>query len=410
VDGINKKRLLERIDRLAKCSETFPGVTRLSFTKQCDEADLLLREWMEEAGMVVRRDEMNNLIGRYEGKNREGPVLMLGSHIDSVINGGKYDGTLGVITAIEVIQVLSNLGEIPSHPIEVVSFCDEEGVKFHTTFLGSRAMTGALTLDDLARCDERGISLSDAMRSRHLNPEDFQMAKRKPDSILGYLELHIEQGPLLEKINQPCGVVSGIAGVSRYSFLIEGMSGHAGTVPMYDRKDALTGAAEIIVKLEQLAKQYSPAVATVGKLSVKPGASNVIPEIVEGTIDIRDQDEKRKTMFLKDMVAMAYEVCKRRKLTCEFEKVMEVPPVSCSNHFIHLIEDVLEDNGISPYRMISGAGHDAMAIASLTPIGMIFVRCKKGLSHCPDEDVSLEDMEIGTKILLDTVRKITDLA
>lgn len=397
--------MAKRIDRLANCSETSPGVTRLSFTEQCEKADRLLFEWMEEAGMVVRKDEMNNLIGRYEGKNKAAPVLIIGSHIDSVINGGKYDGTLGVIAAIEVIQVLKDHQEIPAHPIEVVSFCDEEGARFHTTFLGSRAMAGTLTLMDLDCKDDNGVTLAEAMRTSNLIPENFQMAKVTAESLLGYLELHIEQGPVLEQMTLPCGVVTGIAGVSRYSFIIKGIAGHAGTVPMQNRRDALTGAAEILVIIEDLAKRHAPMVATVGKLVVEPGASNVIPEIVKGTIDIRDTDQARKTKFIQVMIERANEVCKQRELTCQFEKIMEVSPVRCANLFIDYIEEALRENGILLKRLISGAGHDAMVIAPLTNIGIIFVRCEKGLSHCPEEYVSLEDIEIGTKVLLDTVRK-----
>ncbi|MDF2903501.1 MAG: allantoate amidohydrolase [Bacillus sp. (in: firmicutes)] len=406
---INVQRIISRIEQLAKCSETSLGVTRLSFTEQSEQADQLVTGWMQAAGMVVRKDAMNNLIGRFEGRKKDAPVLLIGSHIDSVLNGGKYDGTLGVITAIEVIGLLNENDEIPEHPIEVISFCDEEGARFHTTFLGSRAMAGTFPREDLEREDDNGISLAEAMRNQYLIPESFPLAKRNEESLLGYLELHIEQGPVLEQVNQPCGVVIGIAGVSRYSFIIKGLAGHAGTVPMQNRCDALSGTAEVLMKIEEMAKLYDPIVATVGKLVVKPGASNVIPETVTGTLDIRGTNQTNKTEFIHGLFEMINEICKRRRLSCQFENIMEVSPVACSDLFINIIEETLLENGVSPKRMISGAGHDAMAIAPITNIGMIFVRCEKGLSHCPEEYVSVDDIRVSTKVLLDTVKQIANI-
>ena len=408
MEKINVQRIISRIEQLAKSSETTIGVTRLSFTQQSEQADQLVTSWMQAAGMVVRKDAMNNLIGRLEGRVKDAPVLLIGSHIDSVINGGKYDGTLGVISAIEVISILNESNEIPEHPIEVISFCDEEGARFHTTFLGSRAMAGTFPREDLERVDDNGISLAEAMRNQYLIPESFPLAKRDEQSFLGYLELHIEQGPVLEQVDQPCGVVIGIAGVSRYSFIITGIAGHAGTVPMQNRCDALTGTAEVLMKIEEMAKQYDPIVATVGKLVVKPGASNVIPETVLGTLDIRGTNQTGKTAFIQNLFAMINDICKSRKLTCQFENIMDVSPVACSDLFINIIEETLLENGVSPKRMISGAGHDAMALASLTNIGMIFVRCEKGLSHCPEEYVSDEDIRVSTKVLLDAVKQIAN--
>lgn len=403
VIGINTNRILERLEQLALCTESSTGVTRRSFTKQSDEAENLVIGWMQAAGMSVRKDAMNNVIGRFEGRNSDAPVLMMGSHIDSVVNGGKYDGTLGVIAAIEVISVLFQTNQIPEHPLEVICFCDEEGTRFHTTFLGSRAMVGSLTAQDLNNCDDQGVSVAQAMREYGLIPECYQYAKRHADSILAYLELHIEQGPVLEYFKQPCGSVTGIAGVSRYTFTIKGKAGHAGTVPMKNRYDALVGAAEMIVKIEEMAKQKAPLVATVGKLLVGPGTSNVIPEIVKGTLDVRDMDAVRKAEFLTTLFAEINEIAKRRKLSCQFERVIEVEPVTCSRSITDCIDTAMLINGINPHQLISGAGHDAMIMAGLTDVGMIFVRCKEGLSHCPNEFVSSSDIAICTKILFDTV-------
>ncbi|WP_246141084.1 Zn-dependent hydrolase [Bacillus marasmi] len=408
MNKINITRILERLERLALCTESSNGVTRRSFTEQSEQAEKLVIQWMQEAGMAVRKDAMNNVIGRFEGKDPNMPVLMMGSHIDTVINGGKYDGTLGVISAIEVIHVLHESKQIPEHPLEVVCFCDEEGTRFHTTFLGSRAMVGALTADDLTKCDDHGISVAQAMMENGLIPECYQYAKRQAGSILAYLELHIEQGPVLEYIKQPCGSVSGIAGVSRYTFTIKGKAGHAGTVPMKKRQDALSGAAEILVKIEEMAKQYSPLVATVGKLVVGPGTSNVIPGIVKGTLDVRDTEVKRKSEYLTKLFADVNKMVKRRNLTCQFEKILEIAPVSCSRKIIDCIDTAMLINGINPHQLMSGAGHDAMIMAELTNVGMIFVRCREGISHHPNEFVTPADIEISAKILLDAVWMIAN--
>ena len=406
---VNVERVIARLEQLAQCSRTKHGVTRLSFTEESEKANRLVSIWMQEAGMSVRRDAMNNVIGRYEGNVPQAPVLLVGSHLDSVVEAGKYDGILGVIAGIEVIQTLYENGIRTKHPIEVIGFCDEEGTRFHTTFLGSRAIAGTLQEKDLEAKDKDGVSLAEAMHALGLDPSKYWMAARDSKSVLGYLELHIEQGPVLEESKQACGVVSGIAGQSRYEFRVKGQAGHAGTVPISMRKDALVGAAEMIQAIERIAIQYGTlVVATVGKLSVLPGSCNVIPGVVEGTLDVRSIDDEKRIAALHEMLEECHRIAQRRCLDCEFQPVMESPAVACSDRFIRVIESVLEDHHMKPIRLVSGAGHDAMAIADLTDIGMIFVRCREGLSHHPDEYVSPEDIQEGVSILLDTILKIAD--
>jgi allantoate deiminase len=404
---ISKKRMAERIDQLSQCSESSTGVTRKSFTAESERAGALVIRWMEEAGMSVWKDALNNIIGKYKGKHPGAASLLIGSHIDTVIDGGKYDGMLGIIAAIEVVHALHKHQVVPDHPIEVVSFCDEEGVRFHTTFLGSRAITGALTLQDLESRDGEGISLAEALENIGLDSRNYTTARRFSNELLGYLELHIEQGPVLEQINLPCGVVTDIAGASRVTFYVEGKAGHAGTVPVSLRKDALAGAAEVVLEIEKLARQYSPLVATVGRLEVKPGASNVIPGLVYGTLDIRDVNPDRKRNCMESIFRTTKDICARRGLSYGFKEVLEIPPVQCSPHFVRVLEDAMQKNGITPVRMTSGAGHDAMAMAHITDTGMIFVRCKGGISHHPEESVTAEDMEAGAKVLLDSVIHLT---
>ncbi|MGC4376350.1 allantoate amidohydrolase [Fictibacillus sp. Mic-4] len=405
-EKVNGARIAERIDQLSRCSEPAIGVTRLSFTKEFQCAQNMVEQWMLEAGMTVRKDSLNNLIGRYEGSNPNAPVLMIGSHLDTVIEGGKFDGMLGIVTGIEIVAVLFETGIILENPIEVIAFCDEEGVRFHSTFLGSKAIAGTLKREELEVKDEEGITLANAIKELGLDPLNYKKAARVPEEVLAYIELHIEQGPVLQAEEIPCGVVTGIAGASRYSFTIEGFAGHAGTVPHTLRKDALAGSAELVLEIERLAKENAPIVATVGKLSVKPGSSNVIPGEVAGTIDIRDTDERRKRKVLEAIFQSGEEIASRRGLKIHFEKVMEVSPVLCSEELIPIIESSIRENGMDPVRLISGAGHDAMAMADLTKVGMIFVRCRDGISHHPDEHASLEDMEIGARVLLDTVLQV----
>ncbi|KQC47483.1 allantoate amidohydrolase [Geobacillus sp. FSL W8-0032] len=404
---VDPSRIVQRIEELARCSATKVGVTRLSFSEESERANQLVAQWMKEAGMDVRKDGMNNLIGRYEGKDRDAPILLVGSHLDSVVEGGKYDGILGVVAAIEAVHTLHWHGIRPNCSIEVVGFSDEEGARFHTTLLGSRAMTGHLRPEELLAKDDQGTTLAEAMEQLGMNPHHYRAAVRDPRTIRGYIELHIEQGPVLEQIGQACGAVSGIAGQSRYTFRIEGKSGHAGTVPIQWRKDALAGAAEVILAAEQMASQCDQLMMTVGKLSVFPGVSNVIPGAVEGTVDIRSIDDELRKSAINEFVRKCENIAQRRGLVCRFTEVMDSPAVLCSGHLTNVITDVLKEHGMAPVKLVSGAGHDAMALASITDVGMIFVRCKDGLSHHPDEFVSVEDIETGTNVLLDVIRKLT---
>ncbi|WP_223592575.1 allantoate amidohydrolase [Neobacillus bataviensis] len=404
---INGQRISQRIDELGRISKSSEGVTRLAFTQEFQEGQKLVEKWMIDAGMTVRVDHLNNIIGRYEGMNREAPAILIGSHLDTVIDGGKYDGMLGVISGIEIVSALSESGYRMENPIEVIGFSDEEGVRFHTTFLGSKAIAGTFKEETLYAMDEKGISLRETLKQLGLKPVRYQEAAYHPNDVLCYLELHIEQGPVLEDLGQPVGVVTGIAGASRYTFKITGFAGHAGTVPILLRKDALIGASEFILEIEKLAKENAPIVATVGMLTVNPGASNVIPGEVTGTLDIRDTDINRKERVIKEIFRTAHEICKKRHLTFEYKKVMETAPVLCDQEMKAAIEAAILLNGMNPISLVSGAGHDAMAMADLTKIGMIFVRCKGGISHNPKEFASVEDMEMGTMVLLESIIQLT---
>lgn len=404
---IDAKRISTRIEELAECSSSSVGVTRLPFTAESSNAERLVEEWMKAAGMTVRKDGLNNIIGRYEGENPTAPVLMIGSHLDSVIEAGKYDGTLGVISGIEVVQTLRDNGLILDNPIEVVGFCDEEGVRFHSTFLGSKAVAGTFNAEYLEREDEKGITIAEALKGIGIDdPYAFKYASRTPEELLAYIELHIEQGPVLEKRNEPVGVVSGIVGATRFSFEIIGKSGHAGTVPVAIRQDALLGASDLISSIEKIALQNEPLVATIGKLTVSPGASNVIPGHVSGTLDIRDLNVERKQQAIDAILSESERIAVSRGLQMKFEQVMEADPVNCNVEMIKFIEKSIIEQGGSIVSLVSGAGHDAMAMADVTKVAMIFVRCKDGLSHHPDEFVTIEDIRAGVNVLYSTVIKI----
>jgi allantoate deiminase len=404
---VDAKRICTRIEQLASCSSTSVGITRLPFTAESSQAERLVEEWMKAAGMTVRKDGLNNIIGRYEGKDPTAPILMIGSHLDSVIEAGKYDGTLGVITGIEVVQTLRDNGLILDNPIEVVGFCDEEGVRFHSTFLGSKAIAGTFTAEDLEREDEKGITMAEALKGIGIaDPYAYKTASRTPEELLAYLELHIEQGPVLEKENEPVGVVSGIAGATRFSFEIIGKPGHAGTVPVAIRQDALLGASDLISYIEKIALHSEPLVATVGKLTVSPGASNVIPGLVTGTLDIRDLNVERKQEAIDAILAESERIAEARGLQIKFEQVMEADPIYCNEEMIKLVEESIRERSGSVVSLVSGAGHDAMAMADVTNVAMIFVRCKDGLSHHPDEFVTVEDMGAGAEVLYSTIIKI----
>lgn len=406
-DKINLERMMHRLNQLALCSRGSRGITRLSFSRESECANRLVRDWMREAGMVVRMDPLGNVIGRYEGRRPCAPAFLIGSHLDSVIEGGKYDGTLGVVAGIEVVQTLREQGLRPDLPIEVIAFCDEEGARFHTTLLGSRAMAGMLRDEDLCAQDSDGITLAEAMRSFGLDPSRYTDAVRDPRTIAGYLELHIEQGPVLEREDLACGAVSGIAGAARCRFRVEGRASHAGTVPMSLRRDALAGAAEIVLAVERIAGRMPSVVATVGQLRVFPGASNVIPGAVEGTLDVRSMEDEQRQAVLKEICEEAERISRRRGLSFTCRTVMEAAATPCSARLVQAVEEALAKRGLKPLRIPSGAGHDALAMASLTEVGMIFVRCRNGISHHPDEYVAPEDVRTGTAVLLDAVLGLT---
>jgi allantoate deiminase len=400
---IQVERLWNRLLQLSEIGkQTSGGVTRFSFTEEEQVAKRLVASYMKEAGMQVGEDAVGNLIGRRDGRRADMPAVLIGSHIDTVPHGGKFDGALGVLAGIEVAQTLNEQQIELDHPIEVIAFTDEEGSRFGLGMIGSRAVAGTLTQEQLQQADQNGITIAEAMKQSGLDPETIDEAKREPSTVKAYVELHIEQGRVLEKEGLPAGVVSGIAGPFWTKWNISGEAGHAGATPMDGRKDPLMAAAEIMQFMEEEAKKHPATVATVGQISVKPGGVNVIPGEVEFTLDLRAIDEGVRDEAETNIKAYAEQVCRERNVVLNIEHLQRIKPVPCSDAIQEVIREACRKTGVEPITLPSGAGHDGMQF-NTWPIGMIFIRSKDGISHNPAEWSSKEDCGKGTEILYETV-------
>lgn len=399
------ERLLAQADELAAITEEPGTVTRTFLTKQHRAAAERVMEWMRDAGMAASMDAIGNVVGRYEGAKPGLPALLIGSHIDSVRDAGKYDGILGVLTAIACVAAFHRHDKRPPFAIEVIGFGDEEGVRFQSTLLGSRAFAGTFDKAVLDRKDAGGVTLRDALVSFGLDPAGIRMVARRRSDVLGYLELHIEQGPVLEADGLPVGIVTSIAGGTRANIEIVGEPGHAGTVPMKLRHDALAAAAEIILAIETRARDNPALVATVGRIAALPGATNVIPGKASFSLDLRSPDDATRLGAYTDIVAAAQAIARKRGVTLTLDRTFESPAVACSVWLMVEIERAIAALGLTRRRLASGAGHDAMAIASLCDVGMIFVRCKGGISHNPAESITAADAETGARVLHEVIRR-----
>ena len=401
---IDGTEIMSRVERLASISETPTGLIRRYLTEEHRQANDLVAGWMRNAGMQVHEDAVGNIIGRYEGDSPGAPAVMIGSHLDTVVMAGKYDGALGVLTAISCVQALCDQGIRLPFAIEVIGFADEEGVRFSSTFLGSRAVAGMFDRSILDRRDAEGISMAEAMRRFGLTPELIDEAARRRGEILAYLEVHIEQGPVLENELLPVGTVTTITGACRLDVTIEGVAGHAGTVPMVLRCDALTTAGECVLAVETLAKGFGQTVATVGQLNVEPGAINVIPGRVRFTVDVRAATDEARNQMLAALHERVEEIARRRGAKSTIDISHDANNVACTASLMEAIDRAIEANGWRALRLPSGAGHDGSAMASITDIGMIFVRCKDGVSHNPLESITREDAAVGANVLLHVLR------
>lgn len=393
--------IVERINALAAISEVPGNITRIFLTPEHRAAAELIIGWMQAAGMRARVDAIGNVCGRYEGERPGLPCLMLGSHYDTVRDAGRWDGPLGVITAISCVGDLNRRGVRLPFAIEIAAFADEEGVRFASTLLGSRAVAGTFVESVLGARDKAGISMREAMISFGLDPDHIGAAARAPGELLAYLELHIEQGPVLEAQKLPVGVVTAISGATRLAVELHGMAGHAGTVPMAMRRDALVGAAECIVAIEEFCQSdRGGLVGTVGYINAMPGATNVIPGLVSFTMDIRSPKDSYRKLAITDLVREIESIAKQRKLDLQINITHENRTVPCAPWLQKQIADAITAEGYRAFELPSGAGHDGMAMTDIADVAMLFVRCRGGISHNPAEHVDDADVEVGARVLL----------
>jgi len=402
-------RAVARCDALgvAPYSDMEGGLFRAWLTLAFAAAHDAVGGWMAEAGMAVRTDTATNLIGRYEGIAPDAPALLIGSHIDSVNDAGRYDGPLGVMLGIECVAALNAAGKRLPFAIEVVAFGDEEGSRFPAPMLTSRAVAGTFDPASLAVVGRDGVTVGQALTDNRYPPGRFAEAARAPGSVIAYLEAHIEQGPTLEAEGLAVGVVTGIAAQLRYRVVVEGMAGHAGTTSMALRRDALAAAAEAVLAVERIGSAGpDDLVATVGRLDVTPGAVNVIPGHVDFSLDIRALDHAARDAAAKAILAELKTIAARRGVGLVARRVHELSACPCDTKLMDLLAAAMADEGQPARRLASGAGHDAMVMASLCPAAMLFIRCAGGISHNPAEAVKPADVEIALRVMLGFIDKL----
>lgn len=408
-------RAVARCDELgvAPFSATPDGLYRAFLTPAHAAALNRLAAWMAEAGMSVRLDAAANLIGRYEGAAPGAKSLLIGSHIDSVRDAGRYDGPLGVMLGVECVAALNEAQKRFSFAIEVIAFGDEEGSRFPASMLCSRAVAGALDPAVLDARDADGASIRDAraafsaMVKAPTSGADFVSAAYGPADVVGFLEAHIEQGPVLEAEGLALGAVSGIAAQLRFQARVKGQAGHAGTSAMHLRHDALAGAAEMVLAVETLARETKgDVVATVGVLNVRPGAVNVVPGDVEFTIDVRSGDQRARDAAAANIVEALERIAATRSLVLSCRQVQDLPASPCSAPLTEMLKDSLRAHGHEPRVLVSGAGHDTMVMENLCPTAMLFIRCAGGVSHNPAESVTAADADAALDVMLGFVERL----
>ncbi|RBP02992.1 M20 family metallo-hydrolase [Rossellomorea aquimaris] len=407
--SINRERLkrhLEELAEIGKIGET--GVCRLAHSKEDRQAVEVVKGWMEEAGLKAKVDGFGNLIGRIEGADKEKSILMLGSHIDSQPYGGRFDGTAGALGAIEVVHSMKDNGIVPDRTIEVICFSDEEGCRFNKGVFGVRAIAGMLEEGELDRKDKQGVTRREALKEFGVETDVTASPVYQKGDIAAFLELHIEQGPVLEEKGKPVGIVSGISGPIWLTVTLEGFAGHAGSVPMTMRQDALVGASEIIRKFDDLVKREGTetTVGTVGSMQVFPNSRNIIAEKVEFTVDLRDIDVEARTKLEGKLYQIIEETAIGYNLKYEIKEDTRSEPRYCADWIKGIMKEEDEKLGLDSPTLMSGPFHDALFMSYISDYGMIFVRCEKGISHNPLEFAKMDDIEKGVELLYSTAVRI----
>ncbi len=390
------RRLMSRCDELGQITDDPGKVTRTYLSPATGQAHTQLAAWMRDAGLSVRVDPIGNVIGRLAAPDLFAPVLLIGSHIDTVPNAGRYDGILGVLAALEIAQALRHKGDALPFHLDVIAFSEEEGVRFNAPFIGSLGAVGQLTPDMFDLADRQGRTLRTAIQSYGLDPEAIEAEAYPPGKIAAYLEIHIEQGPALEMANLPLGVVTAISGQTRLQCRITGETRHAGTTPMVARRDALSAAAAMVLATEQLAVREDGLVATVGSISVEPNATNCIAGSATFSLDLRHEHDMVRGRALAEWKAQANTIAEARRVRFEVLSQRDQDAIPCDARLtLELAQCVAAATGSTAPHLPSGAGHDAMILARVAPMAMLFVRCAGGISHHPDEAVAEEDVELA---------------
>ena len=398
--------LVRRLDELGRATDEPGKLTRTFLSPAMRRANARVSQWMRSAGLTVREDSVGNLIGRLESKTPGAKTLLLGSHLDTVRDAGKFDGALGVLLPIVALGELKRRGVALPFAVEVLGFSEEEGVRFASAYLGSKGYAGKLRGADLNFRDAKSGSVGDALRTLSKKKFALPAAAHRARDLLGYLEVHIEQGPVLESKKLAVGVVSAIAGQTRGRLTFHGKAGHAGTTPMNLRRDALTGAAEFILFAETLARGCEPLVATVGTVAVAPGAPNVIPGEVTLSLDVRHPRDDSRDAAVTLLVDVAKKIARQRKLTVTWQPTQDNGAVACSPALTARLEKSVRAVQRRSLSLVSGAGHDAVVMSSLTPVAMLFVRCREGLSHHPDEFASPADLDVALRVVVDFLARL----
>lgn len=395
-------RIMQWAEELAQWSDDAEGLTCAYLTDAHRRTAAQLADWMRAAGMEVTIDAVGNVVGRYRSAAPGARTLITGSHYDTVRNGGKYDGRLGILLPLAIVHELHARGEKLPYHLEVIGFAEEEGVRFRSTFLGSNAVTGRFDMGLLTATDADGVAMRDALIAAGHDPAAIRAIARDPADVLAYVEVHIEQGPVLLERGLPLGVVTAIAGSSRYLVELTGLASHAGTTPMTMRQDAAAAAAEIVLLVEERCQRAPALVGTVGQLQVPNGSVNVIPGACRLSLDIRAADDAVRLAAVDDILRGIEAICTRRRIEFAVESIVQANAAPCAPWLMDQLGDAVERQGLARFDLLSGAGHDAMAMAALTDVAMLFTRCGNGgISHNPLETMTADDADLAAHVLLD---------
>lgn len=402
--------LVQLLDELGQITDEPGKLTRTFLSPAMRRANLRVADWMREAGLAVREDTSGNLIGRFEAgvppRRKKAKTLLLGSHLDTVRDAGRFDGALGVLLPIVALAGLRERGVALPFAVEVLGFSEEEGVRFASAYLGSKGYIGRLRASDVKLADAKGITVQAALEALTGRPFTPPKSAHRAAGLLGYFEVHIEQGPVLEAEKLAVGVVAAIAGQTRGRLTFRGRAGHAGTTPMALRRDAFSGAAELALFAETLARHAAPLVATVGTVSVAPGAPNVIPGEAVISLDVRHPRDVARQAALKKILGEAQKIARRRSLACTWQATQDNGAVECSPQLTSLLGQSVRAVQGRNLALVSGAGHDAVVMSELTPVTMLFVRCREGLSHHPDEYASPADLDVALRVTTDFLERL----